>query len=188
MGSPKALLQLDGEALVQRGIRLLTESGCDPVLVVVGAGAEQVAPLCAGAETVHAADWDTGMGASLRAGLGALAGRAQACVVALVDQPLVTVETVRRLLAAPGPAAVASYQGRPRNPVRLDADIWPAVAQAAVGDEGARGWLRAHPDQVHHVDCTGTGSPDDLDTPADLVRLTSGRHEPVPTIPEVAAR
>lgn len=121
---------------------------------------------------VQADDWSTGMGASLRARLAAL--DADACVVALVDQPLATSEAVRRLRAAHSigaVAAVATYNGRPRHPVLLDRAAWPGVAAAAVGDEGAHGWLRAHAALVVHVDCTDTGAPDDLDTPQDLVEL-----------------
>ncbi|MCW2615445.1 MAG: nucleotidyltransferase family protein [Frankiales bacterium] len=179
MGGPKALVELDGEALVRRGIRLLDEAGCDPVVVVVGASAEQVRPLCAGAVVVESPEWASGMGASLRAGLAALEadGGVGACVVALVDQPLVTSVVVDRLRAAHAdgaPAAVATYDGRPRNPVLLDRATWPGVRAAAVGDEGARSWLRAHPELVVQVDCTDVGAPDDLDTPEDLHALTGG--------------
>ena len=161
---------------MRRGIRLLSAGGCDPVVVVVGASAEAVRPLCDGAQVVEAANWESGMGASLRAGLLALDAdlRAEACVVALVDQPLVTPVAVERLLAAHADgatAAVATYDGRPRNPVLLDRSTWAGVSGAAVGDEGARGWLRAHPDLVRPVDCTDVGAPDDLDTPADLAAL-----------------
>lgn len=172
MGGPKALVLLDEEPLVQRGIRLLRDGGCDPVVVVVGAAAAEVRPLCAGADVVHAPDWSSGMAASLRAGLAVL--DADACVVALVDQPLVTAAVVQRLRAAHQAgalAAVASYDGRPRNPVLLDRTVWAEVAATATGDEGARGWLRAHPELVVEVDCTDAGSPDDVDTPQDLEQL-----------------
>ena len=177
MGGPKALVELDGEPLVRRGIRLLVDSGCAPVVVVVGASADRVRALCDGAQVVEAADWATGMGASLRAGLTALAGAEpvpDACVVALVDQPRVTVEAVRRLRAASADGAavaVASYGGRSRNPVLLGRASWAGVAAAAQGDEGARPWLRAHPDQVVAVDCSDTGAPDDVDTPDELAAL-----------------
>jgi CTP:molybdopterin cytidylyltransferase MocA len=179
LGRPKALVELDGEPLVRRGVRLLDEGGCVPVVVVVGSSAEQVRPLCEGTEVVEAADWDSGMGASLRAGLAALSERDDvgAVVVALVDQPLVTSAAVDRLRAAHAAgavAAVATYDGRPRNPVLLSRATWPGVAAAATGDEGARGWLRGHPDLVVHVDCTGVGAPDDVDTPADLQALREG--------------
>jgi CTP:molybdopterin cytidylyltransferase MocA len=178
MGGPKALLALEGEPLVRRGIRLLAEGGCAPVLVVVGAAAEQVRQLCQGAQVVEAADWGSGMAASLRAGLAAMAElQVDACVVALVDQPQVTavaVERLRRAHAAGATAAVACYDGQPRNPVLLDRSVWTEACAAAAADEGARSWLRAHAEQVVPVDCTDAGSPIDLDTPQDLDALREG--------------
>jgi CTP:molybdopterin cytidylyltransferase MocA len=175
MGGPKALVELDGEPLVRRGIRLLSEGGCDPVVVVVGAAATEVEPLCEGGQVVTALDWHTGMAASLRAGLEALdRSTSTACVIALVDQPLVSGAAVERLLAAReagAVAAVATYDGRQRNPVLLDRSVWSGVTGAAVGDAGARTWLRQHPQLVVEVDCSDTGSPDDVDTPEDLHAL-----------------
>ena len=175
MGRPKALVEVAGEPLVVRGIRLLAEGGCVPVVVVVGARAPEVRPLCGGAEVVEAADWDTGMAASLRSGLRHLETTgATAAVVALVDQPLVTPAAVSRLRTAHSAgavAAVAHYDGRPRNPVLLDRSTWVAVAEAATGDDGARVWLRAHPESVTAVDCSDVGQPDDVDTPQDLAGL-----------------
>ena len=184
MGGPKALLPWAGEPLVRRGIRLLSEGGCAPVVVVVGAAGEQVREQVRAhgdhAAVVTADDWATGMGASLRAGLASLDDTVAACVVALVDQPLVTPAAVERLRAAYADgavAAVATYAGRARNPVLLERSTWAGVMAAAVGDEGARGWLRRHPELVVQVDCTDGGAPDDLDTPGDLAALTA-RAEP----------
>ncbi len=179
MGRPKALVELDGEPLVRRGVRLLADGGCAPVVVVVGAAAEHVRALCDGAHVVEAPDWATGMAASLRAGLAAVDG--DACVVALVDQPGVTAAAVERLRAAHrhgARAAVATYAGRPRNPVLLDRSVWAEVAASAAGDEGARPWLRAHPALVVHVDCTDVGTADDVDTPDDLADLAAARPHP----------
>jgi len=179
MGRPKALVEVDGEPLVRRGVRLLSQGGCAPVVVVVGAAADRVRPLCDGAEVVEATDWATGMAASLRAGLAAL--DADACVVALVDQPRVAPAAVARLRAAHrdgARVAVATYAGRPRNPVLLDRAVWAEVAAAATGDEGARPWLQAHPELVVHVDCTDAGDPDDVDTPQDLAALAAAHQHP----------
>jgi nicotine blue oxidoreductase len=171
-GQPKALVRFRGELLVERACRLLAEGGCQPVLAVLGAGAEQVLATARLPSTVHNPDWPTGIGSSVRAGLTAVPPAAAAVVVALADEPLVGAEAVRRLIAAyldrPGGAAVASYAGQPRNPVLLDRAVFAEVAASAVGDRGARTWLRANPALVTVVPCDDTGDVLDIDTPDDL--------------------
>jgi nicotine blue oxidoreductase len=43
----------------------------------------------------------------------------------------------------------------------------------AVGDVGARAFLRAHPHLERHVECGDVGTSDDLDTPEDLARIST---------------
>ncbi|MGK5552251.1 nucleotidyltransferase family protein [Actinomadura kijaniata] len=167
LGRPKALVELHGERLVDRGVRLLRDGGCAPVLVVSGATTVEVI----GAVVVPNDDWRTGMGSSLRAGLAALPPGCPAVVIALVDQPRVTPAAVRRLVdayEAGARVAVATYGGRPRNPVLVAAEHFAAVAEAAVGDRGARAFLRARPELVTEVPCDDVARPDDIDTPEDL--------------------
>jgi CTP:molybdopterin cytidylyltransferase MocA len=191
-GGPKALVWLDGERLVDRAVATLRGGGCDPVVVVQGA-----APLGAvDARVLPNRDWATGMGSSLRVALRHLAGTVAAApgaglvvagdagataaaagagpvaaVVLLVDTPWVGAGAVARLVSASAGgclAAQATYAGRPGHPVLLARGAWEAVAADAVGDRGARAWLRAHRDLVLDVPCDGTGDPRDVDVPADL--------------------
>jgi CTP:molybdopterin cytidylyltransferase MocA len=170
LGQPKALVELGGESLAQRGAALLRDGGAAPVVVVTGAAAVDLP----GVLTVHNPRWRTGMGSSLAAGLATVPDSCSAVVIALVDQPLVGPEAVRRLIAAHAAGAsvaVATYAGAPRNPVLLGRGHWAEVTALAVGDTGARPFLRAHPELVIAVECGDTGSPDDLDAPGDLHRL-----------------
>jgi nicotine blue oxidoreductase len=170
LGQPKALVDVAGRPLVSRGIELLRAGGAAPVIVVTGAAAVDLA----GVITVHNPRWATGMGSSLAAGLATVPDSCAAAVVALVDQPLVGAESVRRLIAAyraGAGAAVAAYSGQPRNPVLLARRHWAEVTELAVGDAGARRFLRAHPELVTLVECGDTGRPDDIDTRDDLDRI-----------------
>jgi CTP:molybdopterin cytidylyltransferase MocA len=178
-GRPKALVELDGQTLAERGVDLLRAGGTAPILVVTGAAPVHLT----GILTVHNDQWRTGMGSSLRAALRALAAPSPdadqdvgAVVVALADQPLVGAAAVARLIAAyraGATVAVAAYHGQPRNPVLLAREHWPEVIATAAGDQGARAFLRARPDLVTLIECAGTGSPDDIDTPADLDRVAN---------------
>jgi len=168
-GGPKALVVLDGERLVDRAVRLLQSGRCDPVIVVSGA----VPLVVAEATVVENADWRTGMGSSLRRGLAAVPRGCEAAVIALVDQPYIGPESVRRLISAyqaGATAAVVTYGGRRRNPVLLARRTWEEVCALAYGDVGARRYLEAHRGDVVEVPGDGTGDPRDIDTPADLPR------------------
>jgi nicotine blue oxidoreductase len=181
-GRPKALVELDGQTLAERGVTLLRAGGTDPVLIVTGAAQVELRPEHQ-ARTVYNREWRTGMGSSLRAALRALteleAGpEIGAVVVALADQPLVGAEAVGRLIAAyraGAGVAVAAYGGKPRNPVLLAREHWPEVIATATGDQGARAFLRARPELVTLVECGDTGRPDDIDTPADLEHIAVSR-------------
>jgi len=197
-GRPKALVELDGQTLAARGVNVLRTGGADPILVITGAAQVNLD----GIHTVYNEHWRTGMGSSLSAALRALtdtegaegaeapegAEGAQdrpaaklavdvgAVVVALADQPLVGTGAVARLIAAyrgGASVAVAGYDGKPRNPVLLAREHWPEVIATATGDQGARAFLRARPELVTLVECGDTGSPDDIDTAADLDRVAA---------------
>lgn len=171
LGRPKALVDVGGEPLAARGVALLRDGGAAPVIVVTGAAAVSLP----GVITVHNPEWRTGMGSSLATGLATVPDDCAAAVVALVDQPLVGPEAVARLIAAHAAGAsvaVAAYGGQPRNPVLLARQHWPEVTVLATGDSGARAFLRARPELVTLVECGDTGSPDDIDTGADLARIT----------------
>ena len=184
-GRPKALVELDGQTLAERGVTLLRAGGTDPVLIVTGAAEVELRPEHQ-ARTVYNGEWRTGMGSSLRAALRALTEleadpEIGAVVVALADQPLVGAEAVGRLIAAyraGAGVAVAAYGGKPRNPVLLAREHWPEVIATATGDQGARAFLRARPELVTLVECGDTGRPDDIDTPADLEHIAVSRPGP----------
>jgi CTP:molybdopterin cytidylyltransferase MocA len=177
-GRPKALVELGGQTLAERGVNLLRAGGAHPILVVTGAAPVELD----GTRSVYNPAWRTGMGSSLRAALQALSAGADvgAVVVALADQPLVGAEAVARLIAAyrdGATVAVAAYDGQARNPVLLAREHWAEVIATATGDQGARTFLRTRPDLVTLVECGDTGRPDDIDTPADLARIT-GSNQP----------
>jgi len=173
MGMPKALVRdADGTSWLVRSIEVLRAAGCEDVLVVLGARAEQARALVpVGVQVVVAHDWADGMASSLRAGLHALGARddedgGDLAVVTLVDLPDVGPDVVRRVLAAAsGPSALvrASYDLVPGHPVVLGRDHWAPIAGDVSGDEGAKGYLRRHGCAL--VECGDLATGADQDTP-----------------------
>jgi CTP:molybdopterin cytidylyltransferase MocA len=177
LGVAKALVEFDGQTLTERGAGVLADGGCDPVLVVVGAAANEVRRVSSLGDAVVVMNdgWRHGMGGSVRVGLAeAERHSSKAVVVMPVDQPLVTPALISRLIAAwrdNALAAVATYRGELGTPVVLDRSLWTDVALHAVGDVGARVFLRSNPEIVTRVECDDVGDPSDIDTQEDLRRV-----------------
>ncbi|MFG3265389.1 nucleotidyltransferase family protein [Streptomyces bobili] len=176
-GRPKALLTHRGRPLVEHAVRALRAAGCTRVHVVLGAAADAVLERARldGCVPVVNPQWERGMGGSLRAGLDSLAGTgATAALVSLVDQPGIGEEALARVLAGyEGESSLvsAAYDGRRGHPVLLGATHWAGVAEAATGDQGARGYLKAHEPEIRLVECGDVARPYDIDTVDDLVHL-----------------
>lgn len=162
MGRPKALVVgPDGTPWTVGAAATLLAGGCDDVVVVLGARADEAALLLhdrPGVRTVVAPDWGAGLGASLAGGLTALAAfsaAVDAALVSLVDLPGLPSAAVRRVLgprAGRGTAVrQAEYAGRPGHPVLIGRSHWTALsdhldaaaADPSSADRGAGAWLRA---------------------------------------------
>ncbi|MGW0878060.1 nucleotidyltransferase family protein [Streptomyces sp. NPDC002671] len=178
-GRPKALLEHRGRLLVEHAVGVLRAAGCRRIHVVLGARADEVRRRAelSGCVLVDNPDWAEGMGTSLRAGLGSLAGTgARAALVSLVDQPGIGAEAVARVLGAykdEGSLASAAYDGVRGHPVLFGAAHWPGIAATATGDRGARAYLQEHAASVRLVECADVAEPYDIDTEADLSHLES---------------
>lgn len=164
----KPLAVVRGRPLVDHVLSAVLAADFDEVVLVDGAtsltdrAGDHVIVL-------HNPDWAHGIATSLQVAV-AHARRAghDAIVVGLADQPGVTRgawEAVRAAPASP-PIAVATYDGRRGNPVRLPSSVWDLLPES--GDEGARAVMRGRSDLVREVPCTG--EPWDIDTVEDLNR------------------
>jgi CTP:molybdopterin cytidylyltransferase MocA len=157
-GMPKVLAEQGG--WLRGAVAALVDGGCDDVVVVLGAAVVEV-PVPARA--VVAADWASGMSASVRAGLAACAG-SEVAVLALVDTPDVGADVIARVVAAASPSGLARavYDDRPGHPVVIAREHWPALVATLHGDEGARRFLAGR-DDVAVVECGDLATGADVD-------------------------
>ena len=179
-GGGKLLAPYRGRTLIEGALVNLADAPVDETVVVVGADAKRLREVCEpyGIRVVENPGWAEGMSTSVRAGLRALGPEVQAAVVLLADQPLVGAGALERLVEAferGARIAVATYGRRPRNPVLFSREVWPLLMSELSGDEGARSFLRRHPELVRRVPCDGAGNPADVDTAEDLRRLEGVR-------------
>lgn len=181
MGEPKQLLRLGGETLLRRALRAAFEGGCRPVVVVLGARAEELRAeaVWGGAHVVFNEAWAEGMGSSIRCGLGALldaTGEAllEAAVLMLCDQPFVDGEVIGRLVEtyrAGGARLVASrygVEGARGVPALFDCTLFPELLELD-GAEGAKGVIKRHACEAAYVAAPAAAF--DVDTPDDYRAL-----------------
>lgn len=196
LGAPKQLLTgADGKPLVSNVVHALHAAGCDPIVVVLGAYADEVAAaLIEEATTVHLVPnraWREGMGSSIRAGIATMSVHRMmqdvaAVLVAACDMPMADgahFASLREAFvagAASGtPVRVASqYAGKETErttrgiPAMIPRHDWPQLL-TLVGDRGAKGLLES-PETLTVPLMRGSF---DLDTPADVAtwRAASAR-------------
>jgi CTP:molybdopterin cytidylyltransferase MocA len=95
-------------------------------------------------------------------------------VVTLGDQPFVSPDAIRRVIAARGNGAAAvraTYHGAPGHPVLLERRLFERMRDVT-GDHGARNLLISV--QTREVPCDDLGGGQDVDTPAQLDALRAG--------------
>lgn len=169
LGHPKQLVPFRGTPLVAHAARTALDAGLGPVVVVLGAHAETVAPALAGldARIVTNRAWADGVGRSIAAGVDA-AGLDPACEAVILmtcDQPGVSAEHLRRLAAtwhATAAGTVGSAYGGTTGIPALFARSTFASLMELTPSAGARTLLISGP----AVPCDACEQ--DVDTPSEL--------------------
>jgi CTP:molybdopterin cytidylyltransferase MocA len=173
-GGPKQLAELDGIPMLEHVLRTVAGAGLDRVVVVLGSAADEVmaAVDLHGAEPIVCERWEEGLSASLACGLAEVED-ADAVLVILGDQPRLSRQAIRRVLAAGDGAAAArcTYGGRPGHPVLISRELFERMRDVT-GDHGARNVLMSA--GTREVPCDDLGGGEDVDTPEQLDALRVG--------------
>lgn len=170
IGGPEALLYQGDRLLLERMLEVVREAELAPAVVVLGAAADEVRAIAdlRGASVVVNRAWGTGLGSSLRIGLGALTlTPVDAVAVMPVDMPGITAEALRRVTALPYPDMLvcATYGGLRNYPMVFGRRHWAAIADLGNAEGGARAYLLAHRDEVVDISCDSAADPTKVDSP-----------------------
>jgi molybdenum cofactor cytidylyltransferase len=175
MGTPKQLLQFQGQTLLRRAALAALGAGCRPVVVVTGAHAERTREELRGLDVLEVVNplWETGMASSVRAGVSALMeSGASAVVLTLCDQPHVTSEIIAALVVAHqatgSPVVASEYGGGFGVPALFGRALFPELMRLE-GQEGAKQVIKRHAREARFVPFPGGET--DVDTPDDFARL-----------------
>lgn len=178
LGRPKQLVQIDGKPLVRHAAEAALMLGARSVHVVVGAEVVRIRAALDGlpVELIVNDAWKEGVASSIRAAIEAIERRerpVETILVMLCDQPGVSGDVLRRLLDAyrttRAPVVASRYPEGPGVPALFHSELFPALKSLG-GDVGARELIRQLDRDVVTIPFA---LPDDIDTPADVVRFAS---------------
>lgn len=171
-GAPKQLLPWQGRPLIAHVADMAWMAGLSPVVVVVGAEAEQVTPALAGREVqvLRNYRWPEGMSASLNLGVAALPSTVEAAIFLPVDQPLVDARFLRSLVAYwqqhdAGIVVPVGREERRGTPVLFARRYFAELAQLS-GDIGGRALFAQYADDLVTMPVADPDVLTDVDTPA----------------------
>ena len=175
MGGGKLLLRYRNKSLIRHVTDAASDAGLNPLIIVTGADGDHVArALPLGAQREQNNEWPAGPGTSIRRGVRAIVDRpdVRACLILLGDQPRVTAEHLRTMIAlydeGPLTLVASEYDGVVGSPALFDRQ-WFGNLLALPDDSGARDLLSQHRSELAIV--TLQDGELDVDTPDDYERL-----------------
>ena len=146
LGTPKQLLLVEEDTLLNRLIKTVQRAVNFPIYLVLGANAEKIQAQLPHIEinVVENKDWQEGMGSSIRLGVQAIlesAKKFDGVLILVCDQPYLTeaaIQDLVKLQAAKKTAITASfYANIAGTPALFHASIFPDLL-ALKGEQGAR--------------------------------------------------
>lgn len=177
MGSPKPLLEIDGETFIARVLSTLRSARIGTIKVVLGHDAGRIMreARLSSDEVVFNPDYRRGQLSSLIAAIEALQGAAvDGLLVCLVDHPLISQRTVDSLIESFYSSGkliiIPTYRGRRGHPVLFSSELFPELRFAPLS-EGARYVVRKNRDHVLELEVDDQGILVDIDTPEDYRRI-----------------
>jgi molybdenum cofactor cytidylyltransferase len=175
-GSPKQLIRVDGHSLLQRAIAHASGIFGSAVTVVLGAHAAEIAETLpsGNAGTLINRNWQEGVASSIRIGVQRLPGACDGVMLMLADQPLVSGETLNRLVTAwrrqPRQIIASRYGSVTGVPAIFPRWCFGDLT-ALRGDQGARIVIRRYADHV--VRLAHPEAAVDIDYPEDLLDIAA---------------
>jgi molybdenum cofactor cytidylyltransferase len=172
MGSPKSLLDWNGETLIEYQVEQLRKGGVDEVIAVLGHAARKIRPLAerAGATCVVNVDYREGRASSLRTGAFAMPPGSSEVVVLNVDQPR-PATVIRRLLDSHlrtgALITLPTFEGKRGHPVLLCGNVAPELLRVDEATKGLHEIIRRRDKDISEVAFDTNAVLLDINTPDD---------------------
>jgi len=182
-GSSKQLLHFNGKTLLQHAIDEATEAGANPVVVVLGANANEVSASIdtTAVEIVLNNRWEEGMASGIVAGVGkasSMSEHVHYLIISVCDQPFISSALFNQLYQTQTESqkgiVACAYADTIGTPVLFTQKYFDHLL-ALHGDEGAKKLLTTYATDVATVHFPNGNF--DIDTKTDYEELLKDRRE-----------
>jgi molybdenum cofactor cytidylyltransferase len=175
LGIPKQLLPYKGTTLLRHIVQIATASKAENVFVVVGSQADDMKSqfFKTSVTPIYNADWNEGMGSSIRRGVQSVPPHTEAVVILVCDQPQVTTNLLDTIIDAyvrtKKPVIACRYGETVGVPALFDRSLFAELEQLR-GDRGAKSIIDLHASERMVIDFPEGVI--DIDTDEDYKRIT----------------
>ena len=176
MGDFKQLLPLRDKTFVEHCVDSLLGTRVCEVIVVTGHRESDVRRALGGRRVIfaHNSEYKSGMTSSIKRGMLAVSEGSSACVIALVDQPLIdpnVINTIIETYEKEQPLIVIpTYQGKNGHPILLDLKLKEAILNMD-SSQALREVVHAHTSETSRVEVSDNRVTEDCDLPEDYERI-----------------
>jgi len=177
MGVPKLLLPFRAATIIETVLAHVTASRVNAVLVVLGAGREEIEKRIGRFPVMTTVNerFHEGMLTSIQKGVASLPGACDAALIVLGDQPDISPDIINELIAGRERShkgiAVPVFSGRRGHPLLLDLKYRREIARLSP-ERGLHELLEAHAGDVLEVETQEATVLSDIDTPEDYRKAT----------------
>jgi molybdenum cofactor cytidylyltransferase len=169
MGSPKMLLEFNGKTMIENVLNNVTHSDSDGILVVLGAGREDLVDLVKKYDVkfCYNENYKEGMLSSVQCGFKNLPSDIEAILVFQGDQPFIAPSVINSVIKAFRSSGkgiiIPVYNGKRGHPLMLDSKYRDQVDKLDPG-EGLRSITHIFSGDVHEIETADPGILRDFDT------------------------
>ena len=177
LGSPKQLLLLDKDSMLNRLIKMVQKAVDFPIYLVLGSNAEKIKAQLPNVSLniVENTEWQEGMGSSIRIGVQAVidsANKHDGVIILVCDQPYLSESSIKDLIAlqAINNTAIAAsfYANIAGTPALFHQSVFSDLL-ALKGDQGAKRIIQERDQELAKLQFEKGVL--DIDTPEDYQQL-----------------
>jgi len=181
-GRNKLLEKINGVTMIEGVVKSGVSSKADEVVVVLGYEAPMVKEALKnfGCRFVFNEEFKKGQSSSVKAGVKAVMGYADAVMVLPGDVALITPKSINMVIAeynrSRSPIVVASYQGRSGHPILFDRSLFVEIMEINEKTMGLKAVVNRHRGSVKKVEVGSDEVLIDVDSEEDLKKISKSKN------------